>query len=51
MIVSWSTKRYTPRRAGPFVPGGFGGFAMLAMTLKVRPPSVLSATGTTFSKL
>ena len=49
-MVGWSTKRNRPRcRRADFVGDDFGGASMLAMTLKVKPPSVLSATGTTFS--
>src|SRR5712691_9207839 len=50
VIVGWSTKRKSPRLSPlAFVGVVFGGCAMFATMLNVRPPSVLSAIGTSFS--
>src|SRR5260370_30458580 len=50
VIVGWSTNRNRPRRS-PLADRLFGVFAMFAMRLKLRPPSVLRAMGTTFPTL
>ena len=51
VIVGWSVNRNRPRRSPLADRLCFGGFAMVAIRLKWRPPSVLSAMGTTFPTL
>src|SRR5712691_1116064 len=46
VMVGWSTKRNSPRLSPPDFLAGRLAWEMLAITRKVRPPSVLSATGT-----
>src|SRR6266852_2055950 len=46
VMVGWSTKRNRPRLSPPAFLAGRSALEMLAITRKVRPPSVLSATGT-----
>src|SRR2546421_6146377 len=50
-IVGWSTKRNRPRRSLLVCVFELAGFAILAMMLKLNPPSVLSATGTVLPTL
>src|SRR5229473_3210078 len=50
-IVGWSTKRNRPRRSSLVCVFELAGFAILAMRLKLNPPSVLSATGTVLPTL
>src|SRR6266478_1247246 len=50
-IVGCSTKRNKPRRSSLVCVFELAGFAILAMRLKLNPPSVLSATGTVLPTL
>src|SRR5229473_2063437 len=50
-MVGWSTKRNKPRRSSLVCVFELAGFAILAMRLKLNPPSVLSATGTVLPTL
>src|SRR5260370_37475073 len=46
VMVGWSTKRNSPRLSPPDFLAGRLAWEVLAITRKVRPPSVLSATRT-----
>jgi len=50
-IVGWSTKRNKPRRSSLVSVFEVAGFAILAVMWKLKPPSVLSATGTVLPTL
>lgn len=51
VMVGWSTNRNRPLRSEAVWVWAEDGFAMLAIRVKCRPPSVLSATGTTLPTL